>query len=81
MNAAQQKKFDSLYRQHVSALRRQGKAASTIDVYSRALRRVTEYWDTSPDVLTLEQLETYFNDLVQSHSWSTVKVDCIFRRR
>jgi integrase/recombinase XerD len=75
MNAAQQKKFDSLYRQHVSALRRQGKAPSTIDVYSRALRRVTEYWDTSPDTLTVPQLETYFHDLVQSHSWSTVKVD------
>lgn len=75
MNAAQQKKSDSLYRQHVSALRRQGKAASTIDVYSRALRRVTEYWDTPPDSLTRDQLETYFEALVQTHSWSTVKVD------
>jgi site-specific recombinase XerD len=75
MNTVQQKKFDSLYRKHVSALRRQGKAASTIDVYARALRRVTAYWNKCPDTLTLNQLETYFNDLVQSHSWSTVKVD------
>jgi len=75
MNAAQQKKFDALYRQHLSALRRQGKAASTIDVYGRAVRRVTEYWNKCPDSLTLKQLETYFHDLVQSHSWSTVKVD------
>jgi site-specific recombinase XerD len=75
MNAAQQKKFDALYRQHLSALRRQGKAASTIDVYARAVRRVTEYWNKSPDTLTLGELETYFNDLVQTHSWSTVKVD------
>jgi len=75
MNAAHQKKFDTLYRQHLSALRRQGKAASTIDVYARAVRRVTEYWNKCPDSLTLRQLETYFNDLVQSHSWSTVKVD------
>jgi site-specific recombinase XerD len=75
MNAAQQKKFDSLYRQHLSALRRQGKAASTIDVYARAVRRVTEYWNKCPDSLTVKQLETYFNNLVQSHSWATVKVD------
>jgi site-specific recombinase XerD len=75
MNAAQQKKFDALYRQHLSALRRQGKAESTIDVYARAVRRLTEYWNTCPDALTVKQLETYFHDLVQSHSWSTVKVD------
>lgn len=75
MNNAQQKKFQSLYRKHVSALRRQGKAESTIDVYSRALRRVTEFWDTCPDSLTQEQLEIYFSSLVDSHSWSTVKVD------
>lgn len=75
MNSAQQKKFDTLYHKHLSALRRQGKAESTIDIYARAVRRVTEYWNKCPDTLTLNQLETYFNDLVQSHSWSTVKVD------
>jgi integrase/recombinase XerD len=75
MTPAQQKKCDAFHRQHVSALRRQGKAASTIDVYARALRRVTEYWDVPPDTLTVDQLETCFHDLVQSHSWSTVKVD------
>src|SRR5690554_305147 len=75
MNNTQQKKFDSLYRKHLIALRRQGKADSTIDVYARALRRVTDYWNVPPDTLSREQLETYFHDLVQSHSWSTVKVD------
>ena len=75
MNKAQQKKFDSLYQQHVNALHRQGKAATTIDVYSRALRRITEYYDVCPDRLTLEQLKDYFSSLVKSHSWSTVKVD------
>jgi hypothetical protein len=35
MNKAQQKRFDSLYRKHLSALRRQGKAEATIDAYSR----------------------------------------------
>lgn len=75
MNKAQQKRYDSLYRKHVSALRRQGKAPSTIDVYSRAVRRVCEYFDCPPDTLTQEQLEGYFESLVSTHSWSTVKVD------
>ena len=75
MNKAQQKKFDSLYQQHVNALHRQGKAASTIDVYARAVRRISEFYDICPDRLTQAQLEDYFTALVKSHSWSTVKVD------
>lgn len=75
MNKAQQKKFDLLYQQHVSALRRQGKAENTIDSYSRALRRITEFFDISPDKLTQDHLHTYFDSLIKTHSWSTVKVD------
>ena len=75
MNKAQQTKFDLLYQQHVNALRRQGKAENTIDAYSRAVRRITEYYDLCPDRLTQEHLKEYFTALVKSHSWSTVKVD------
>lgn len=75
MNKTQQKRFDSLYRKHVSALKRQGKAETTIDVYSRALRRITDFFDCPPDTLTPEHFEAYFESLVQTHSWSTVKVD------
>lgn len=75
MNRSQQIKFQSLYRKHVSALKRQGKAESTIDVYARAVRRVAKFWDCCPDRLTQEQLEAHFDALVASHSWSTVKVD------
>jgi integrase len=75
MHKAQQKRFDSLYRKHLSALQRQGKADSTIDVYSRAVRRVTEFFDCPPDTLTQQQLEAYFESLVKTHSWSTVKID------
>ncbi len=39
------------------------------------MRRVAEHFDCCPDRLTTEQLEDYFCDLVESHSWSTVKVD------
>lgn len=75
MNKAQQTKFNSLYRKHVNALTRQGKAERTIDSYSRAVRRITEYYDQCPDRLTSDQLKDYFTALVKSHSWSTVKVD------
>ena len=75
MQKAQQKRYDSLYRKHLSALKRQGKAPSTIDVYARAVRRVSEYFDAPPDTLSQEQLEGYFDSLVSTHSWSTVKVD------
>ena len=75
MNKAQQRQFHTLYQQHISALQRQGKATTTIDVYSRAVRRVTAYFDQCPDRLTVDQLKIYFTALVKSHSWSTVKVD------
>jgi integrase/recombinase XerD len=54
MNKAQQNKFNSLYQKHVSALQRQGKADSTIDVYSRAVRRITEFYDLCPNRLTID---------------------------
>jgi integrase/recombinase XerD len=75
MNTSQQKRFDSLYQQHVKALKRQGKAKATVDAYSRAVRRIAEYFGRCPDRLTVEDLKDYFSSLVQSHSWSTVKLD------
>ena len=75
MNKAQQAKFDSLYQQHVNALRRQGKAPTTIDVYSRAVRRITAFFDLCPDGLTPDHFKTYFDSLVKSHSWSTVRIE------
>ncbi len=75
MNKAQQKRYQSLYEQHVNALKRQGKSKSTIDVYARAVRRVTAFFDRCPDKLTVDDLKTFFSSLVNTHSWSTVKVD------
>jgi len=75
MNKAQQKKFDSLYQEHLTSLTLQGKSDSTIDVYSRAVRRVTEFFDRCPDRLTTKDLKEYFASLVKSLSWSAVKSD------
>ena len=75
MNKKELKRFNQLYQRHLRLLKLKGKAQKTIDAYSRAVRRIGEYYDCCPDKLTLEQLELYFGKLVDSHSWSTVKID------
>lgn len=75
MDASEQSRFDELYRRHLRMLKLQGKSDKTIDVYARAVRRVTDHFDCCPDRLSPDQLEIYFGQLVDSHSWSTVKVD------
>jgi len=75
MEPNEQSRFDTLYKRHLRALKLQGLSDKTIDVYARAVRRVAQSYDCCPDHLTTEQLETHFAELVESHSWSTVKVD------
>jgi len=75
MNSHDKKIFDIHYQQLLQCLKLQGKADATIDAYSRALRRVTEHFDCMPEQLSPDNLKDYFAALVESHSWSTVKVD------
>ena len=75
MKSSEQARFEGLYRRHLRALKLQGMSDRTIDAYARAVRRVAQYYDCSPERLSTEQLETYFAELVESHSWSTVKID------
>jgi integrase len=75
MDQAERIRFDELYQRHLRLLKLQGKSQKTIDAYARAVRRINERFDCCPDQLTLEQREKYFSDLVESHSWSTVKID------
>ena len=75
MNSSQLQRYNYLYEQHLINLRLQGKRPTTIDAYARAVRRITEYFDQSPDTLTTANLKQYFNSLIQTHSWSTVKSD------
>ncbi len=75
MNKKQKATFDSHYKQLLKCLKLQGKADNTIDSYSRALRRVSEHFDRLPHRLTQNDLKDYFAALVESHSWSTVKID------
>ena len=75
MNHAEVNRFNRLYQRHLDLLKLQGKAQKTIDAYSRAIRRIRDHFDCCPDQVSVEQLETYFVNLVDTHSWSTVKID------
>lgn len=44
-------------------------------INTRAVKRLTEFYDCCPDDLSTDQIGQYFAGLVESHSWSTVKVD------
>jgi integrase/recombinase XerD len=78
MDQGETNRFNELYQRHVRLLKLQGKSQKTIDAYARAVRRIGKRFDCCPDQLTLEQREKYFSDLVESHSWSTVKIRWTF---
>lgn len=75
MTAEEERRFAGLYERHVRGLKLKGYAKRTIDSYSRAVRRLSDRFDCAPDRISVEQLEVHFVELVDSHSWSTVKVD------
>jgi site-specific recombinase XerD len=67
--------FNKYYEKHGKYLRLKGLRPKTIEAYARAIRRIGNYFDSRIDHLTSDQLLDYFNDLLQSHSWSAVKLD------
>ena len=75
MDQAEKNRFNELYQWHLRPLKLQGKSGKTIDACARAVRRICTHFDCCPDRLTVDQREQYFSNLVESHSWSTVRVD------
>ena len=75
MNATEQARFETLYARQLRALKLQGVAEKTVDAYARAVRRSAEFFDRCPDELTAEDLRVYFAKLLETHSWSTIKLD------
>jgi len=75
MNTEQQFRANYLYEQQLTNLSLQGKRPATIDAYSRAVRRITHHFDKAPDTLSTDDLKQYFAQLIQTHSWSTVRVE------
>ena len=68
-------RFNKNYTKHLKHLKLAGYQPKTIEAYARALRRIGNYFNCKLDNLTQDQLLDYFHDLLQSHSWSTVKLD------
>ena len=67
--------FDRQRQTHLKHLKLKGLQPKTIDAYSRAIRRMGDYFDHQIDDLSAAQLTDYFSDLIASHSWSAVKLD------
>ena len=67
--------FDPLYQSHLKHLKLKGLRPKTIDAYSRAIRRVGAFSDHRIESLSEAQLVDYFTQLLDSHSWSSVKLD------
>lgn len=67
--------FIKSYEKHCKYLKLQGLQPKTVDAYARAIRRIGNYFDCRLDDLSMDQLLDYFSDLLESHSWNTVKLD------
>ena len=75
MTASSQAEFDQRYEVHLKHLKLKGLQPKTIEAYSRAVRRMGEYFNGQIDDLSSAQLTDYFSALLTSHSWSSVKLD------
>ncbi|WP_300335408.1 site-specific integrase [Accumulibacter sp.] len=67
--------FDRHYELHLKHLKLKGLQPKTIEAYSRAIRRVGDYFDHQIDDLSEADMVDYFTDLSETHSWSSVKLD------
>ena len=75
MTPSIESKFNHYYAQHCKHLKLKGLQPKTIDAYSRAIRRIAEYFDGHLDDLSQDQLLDYFHSLLDRLSWSAVKLD------
>ena len=71
----QKTSFVKLYKKHEKCLKLGGFQPKTIEAYTRAIRRIGNYFDGRIENLTADQLLDYFTELLDDHSWSTVKLD------
>lgn len=75
MEATIEALFNRQYQSHLQHLKLKGMQPKTVEAYSRAIRRIGTCFDHRIDNLTEQQLADYFTGLIDSHSWSTVKLD------
>lgn len=67
--------FNKFYNKHHKHLKLKGLMPKTVEAYSRAIRRIGNYFGCRLNDLTTDELLDYFHDLLESHSWNTVKLD------
>jgi len=76
MNTNEKQLFDSHYARYQRLLVLRGYSKATIDNYTRGIRRLADWCGHCPDQrLKKADFEAYFSQLIQSHSWSTIKCD------
>ncbi len=75
INLPDDPQFNKYYQKHLKCLKLLGLRPKTIDAYARGIRRIGNYFECRIDNLSSDQLLDYFNDLLDAHSWSTVKLD------
>ena len=75
MKATKASAFERGYTQHLKHLKLKGLQPKTVEAYERAIRRIGKHFDGRIDQLTEQQLTDYFTELVESYSWSTVKLE------
>ena len=75
MQVTEKARFDALYQKLERAPKLKGFADKTIEAYARGVRRLASYLDRCPDSLTKDELDGYFDDLLKTHSWATIKLD------
>ena len=67
--------FIKYYTKHCKYLKLKGLQPKTIEAYARAIKRIGNYFDGQLNNLSQDQLLDYFQELLDSHSWSAVKLD------
>lgn len=75
MKSSIERTFKRNYSNHSKQLRLKGLQPKTIEAYERGIRRIGDYFDRKINDLAEQQLVDYFENLLKTHSWSTVKLD------
>ncbi len=68
-------KFKNYHSKLLKHLRLKGLQPKTIDAYELAIRRIYIYFKGNVENLSTDQKLNYFDQLLSTHSWSTVKLD------
>lgn len=76
MNDYEKQQFATNYDKYERLLILQGYSKATVNNYTRGIRRLADWCGHCPDQrLTKANFESYFSQLLQTHSWSTIKCD------